>query len=292
MGQSLDGCRAKLNWAEKHLNALSGEIKTFMERDVYALPTEFDEADKSTVVRFKEAQELPVAWGLAIGDVIQNTRSALDHLVYQLVLLANVTPTDVHQFPILDDPKDWIRRVQKPPKGRRGLLDGINAAYVASIETLQPYVPTTGLPRLAILRDFSNTDKHRVIHAARTVFTQTPKLTAQLTIPSAITDLQAVKPGTPIEDGTEIARFRAHTDLRFPASTGIHPQNSGIWTPGQVPMLKVESAPENAEMNVDAKLHVTTVFGAQEVTYTRAREFRHAIADVRRIVESFAAAFE
>jgi hypothetical protein len=288
----LDGCRAKLDWAERHLDALSAEIKSFMERDAYALPTEFDEADKSTVVRFKESRELPATWGLAIGDVIQNTRSALDHLVYQLVLLANFTPHDVHQFPILDQPQDWVRRVQKPPKGRRGLLDGIDPTHVASIQALQPYVSTTGLPRLAILRDFSNIDKHRVIHAARTIFTQTPKLTAQLTIPSTLTDIRTLQPGTPIDDGTEIARFRAHTDLRFPSASRIQPQGrGGIWTPGEMPMLNIDGAPEDAQMKVDAKLRVTTVFGAPGVTYTRGREFRHALADVRTVVESFAPAF-
>jgi hypothetical protein len=58
-----------------------------------------------------------------------------------------------------------------------------HASHVARIEALQPYVATTGVPRLAVLRDFSNVDKHRLIHAARTVVTETPEISARLSVP-------------------------------------------------------------------------------------------------------------
>lgn len=289
MSHALDGCRAKLARAEEHLDALSADIKSTLEADAYTFRTEFDEADQSTVAFLKEPQQLPVEWGVRLGDVIHNTRSALDHLVHQLVLLDSGTPHDAHQFPIVDGPNDWIRRVQKSPKGRRGLLDFVDPAHVATIQALQPYVPATGLPRLALLRDFSNVDKHRVIHAARTIFTDTPTITAHLALPTTISDIRALPPDTPIEDGTEIVRFRSHTDIVFPQAPAG--QATGIWIPAPVQDLTVIGPPDNSEMNVDIKLPAATVFGAPGVAYSRGREFRHAIADARRILESFAAVF-
>jgi hypothetical protein len=286
---ALDGCRAKLDWAEKHLDALSAEMKTWFEGDSYTLRTEFDEPDESSVVFFEPIKEIPIHWGLALGDVVHNARSALDHLVYQLVLLANSVPHDAHQFPVLDQPEDWKRRVQKPPKGRRGLLDFIDPTHVATIQGLQPYVPATGLPRLKVLREFSNTDKHRVIHAARGVFTEDPGITSQLRIPMTITDVRTFTPGTPIEGGAEIARFRSHTELAFPPAQSKAP-TSALWFPG-----KQEGGgfgnPLNSQVHVDMKLKVTTVFGIPGTAYTSTAEFRSAIHDVRAVIASFDPAF-
>lgn len=290
MSNPLDGCRSKLDWSEKHLNALSAEIRTFLEGDAYTLPTQFDEADKSTTVIFKESEPLPESWGLALGDVIHNARSALDHLVYQLVLLAGGVHHDAHQFPILDKPQDWVRRVQKPPKGRRGLLDFIDPTHITSIKLLQPYEPATGLPRLGVLRDFSNIDKHRLIHAARTVFTDTPALSAHLAVPATISDVRPLEPGTPIEDGTEILRFRSHTDLVIPQHQTGGPASS-LWLPESTGRETVWGNPQNSTMNVEVKLPVTSVFGAPGITYTRLAEFRSTITELRFIVESFAPAF-
>ena len=163
-------------------------------------------------------------------------------------------------------------------------------SHVATIQGLQPYVPVTGLPRLSVLRDFSNIDKHRLIHAARTVFSATPAITSRLTIPSTVTNVQTFAPGTPIEDGAEIARFQSHTDLVMqPAEdTASKP---AIWLPG------VESTPEwrypkNAQMDVNMELVLASVFGAPGVTYTRAREFRNAIADTRGIIDRFNPEFD
>ncbi len=172
MSHPLDGCRAKLDRAEQHLDALNAEIKPFMERDKQTFVTDFDHADNSVVVRYKETQQIPISWGVALGDFVHNTRSALDHLVHQLVLLAGATPHGTHQFPILDHPNDWIGKVENPPQvGKKGQLDFICTGQVAVIKALQPYEPATGLPRLLTLRRFSNTDKHRLIHAARATLT-------------------------------------------------------------------------------------------------------------------------
>jgi hypothetical protein len=271
----LAGCRAKLDWAEKNLDSLNAELKTFFEDDAQTFVTKFDEADQAHVITFKEANKIPIEWGIALGNIVHDVRSALDHLVYQLVLLAGATYHRRHQFPILDHPNDWIGKVNEPPKkGKEGLLDFIDLQHVAVIESVQPYQPVTGLPRLKTLRRFSNTDKHRLIHAARASITGTPQITVFVTIPSVISDLRAPKPGTTVEDGTEVARFRSYTKLDLPKSV------SGGY-----------GMPLNAEMNVDAKFPTTVVFGEPGSEDTRAKEFRLLIEDAREIVERLAPSF-
>jgi len=279
---ALEGCRLKLDWAEKHLGALTGEMKTFVESEgPQTFPTKHDKANQTTTVFFREWRKIPPEWGVAIGDVIHNTRSALDHLVYQLVVLNRATPHEVHQFPVLDSPRDWNRRVQNPPKGRRGLLDYIDPAQIARIQALQPYMPNTGLPRLAVLRDFSNVDKHRLIHAARTTFVGVPKVSASLEIPYTLSELWSIPPGTILEDGDEIARFHAGLEIKIGEQLG-NPVDDAPGAKSWAPVL-----PPNSDVHWMAEADITIVFGAPGVEYTRWREFQEAIDDVRRVVDSF-----
>ena len=271
----LDGCRARLDRAEKHLDTLHDEMKIFLEGDKQTFTVEFDSVDQSYVVHYKELQEIPLYWGIALGDVVHNIRSALDNLVYQLVLLAGAEPHGIHQFPITDHPNEWITKVEYPPECRKlGALDFIDPRYVAFIKSLQPYEPATGIPMLAVIRRFSNTDKHRLIHAARASLTASPKLEAFLGIPATIFSPTYKRPGTPVEDGAEIARFKTSTDLRLTWNSS-----------GEI----VDVA--DSKMNVHAELPMTTVFGKPGAEDTRTKDFREVLEDVRGIVASFAAEF-
>jgi len=282
---ALDGCRAKLDRAEQHLNALSDEIRATMEGegDPRQLRTEFDEADRSTVVYYSEPQPLPIEWGVALGDVIHNTRSALDHLVYQLVLLAGGTPNAGHQFPIDDTSQAWTNSVA------RGRLDAIDQAHVTKIESFQPFTPGTGVTRLSVVRDFSNIDKHRLIHAAHCLY-RCPQAVRARRSPehdhgrarNSAWDTLRTRPGDRALSEPHGLRLSEGSDRRA---------TTRIWTPDQKRLGVIEGMPENAEQRVDAQLHVTTVFGAPGVTYTRGRVFREAIGDVRAIVSSFDSAF-
>jgi hypothetical protein len=268
---ALDGCRAKLDWAEKHLNALSEEMRGFMEREGETFTVEYDATENAHLVRVEEKREIPREWGLALGDVVHNIRSALDHLVYQLVGLAQAKAHTSHQFPIVDHPNDWMGKVVDPPlQGRRGQLDFIDPGLVAMIEALQPYKPTTGLPRLTIIRRFSNTDKHRLIHGMRATLVRTPELTARMWVPSEITNVSFPSPDTPIEHGTEIARFQYITDFVF------LPDEAG--KPARL---------QNSQVDVNANFHLASLFGEPGSEDTRTREFTYALDDIRGIIASF-----
>lgn len=267
MSHPLDGCRAKLDRAENQLDALGDEMREIVEGDAYTFSGQFNEVDYSLSVVLEEQRQLPVVdLGLALGEAVHHIRGSLDHLVYQLVIAQNGKPHTSHQFPIVKKEKGWKAKVVNPPKNkRRGALDFVHRDHVAAIKRLQPYTPTTGKPSLLTLQRFSNTDKHRLIHAAATWMTEAPQIDVRLTFPFPLRSVTHHPPGTPLGKSTEIARA----------------------VPG--PGIRVDSP--DREVDVHANLKFTTVFGEPGKEDTRIRDFRECLADAREIVESFAPAF-
>jgi len=90
--------------------------------------------------------------GVAIGEICYNLKTALDYLIFELAELDSGSEQKNTQFPIMDAPEDFIR------DAKRRWLNGVNATHIACIERLQPYNRCNWTK---ILRDLSNTDKHR-----------------------------------------------------------------------------------------------------------------------------------
>jgi hypothetical protein len=119
-------------------------------------------------------------WSLIIGDCIHNFRSALDHMVSAIAIHEsgkNPPPKEgVLAFPIADNPSDF--------KKASGRIETLSAPARAAIESVQPYNrthPAVPLP-LALLRDFANTDKHKLLRLA---FASQHTGEVSLTIPSS-----------------------------------------------------------------------------------------------------------
>jgi hypothetical protein len=90
------------------------------------------------------------------GDVIQNLRSALDHLAYQLAQVGNphVEPSTLVSFPIAKSPKLYEEMKARKTQGMR--QDAIDA-----IDALEPY--KGGNEKLWFLHGLNNIDKHRLV---------------------------------------------------------------------------------------------------------------------------------
>lgn len=261
---------AKLDRSEYHLDALSAEVRGVMELNAEAMETRFNPIDQSYSSIFKEPRPIPhVDLGLILGDVIHNMRSALDHLVAILVADTGHQVHTAHQFPIGNGPNDWQRSVVNPPRNRRSQLEFVDPSYIAIIEEVQPYQPTTGLPSLAVVRDLSNADKHRLIHVVRRRLTARPNVSAVHTIPYTITGIDYSDPGSSLEDGTEVARVRTHFDLVVDSST------SNV------------AFPPGSEMNMRVDMAVTAVFGPPGEEDTRIGDLRNCLADCRAILARF-----
>jgi hypothetical protein len=103
-----------------------------------------------------------------VGDFVHNLRSALDHFVWQLVLLDGGKPSRESAFPVATHGQAyWCVRKDGSPSIRDRCLRGVSEAHRTRIDALQPYRAGEGAPEhaLYLLNRLWNMDKHRVLHA-------------------------------------------------------------------------------------------------------------------------------
>jgi len=162
----------KITRANQHVNALDREVGIFFE--AYAgsqvINHRFDGTWHIVSINPMVEGSMPLLCSVICGDAMHNLRSALDHLVWQLVLAEGNKPDRWNNFPIYTDPDDFDRFVRSPkdPERRPSPLHGItpDGEAWALIEGEQPYDSRELSERyLAILAKLSNVDKHRTLHA-------------------------------------------------------------------------------------------------------------------------------
>lgn len=161
----LTGVNAKLSRAKEHANAVKDEVASWMNTRPYSLtPKANSDFTRWALVISVQATADLLRWTLIIGDAINNLRSALDHLTYAIAAHesgSNPPPDEKRlAFPICDTPgefKDATRRIKS-----------LSLDVRTAIESVQPYNrPHPTLPALlSILRDFNNTDKHKLLRLA------------------------------------------------------------------------------------------------------------------------------
>ena len=212
MAHHLDGCRAKLARAEELIEELTAALLAFLlQSRPYTSEGEFDAATSDWVVVFRVHEEPPSRWGVLIGDVVHNLRSALDHLAWQLVLLNGAEPTARTQFPIYSDEVAYRReRAQE-------LIAGMRDEDKAAVETFQPFRQNAAEVKphhLAVLQELSNFDKHRVLH---TTLVQTAA--SQFSVYN-LEDISAISELRPqfgvLQDGSELVRIGVVADGTAP----------------------------------------------------------------------------
>jgi hypothetical protein len=209
MKPELRGIEAKLDRAAEHLNMLDREVRKFIERQTHRVIGEYQPDARCHSFKMAITEQPPLAIGVILGDVVHNLRSALDHLVWQLVLKANRVPGDWTRFPLYDDPGKFAKAVTTPgQRSRRNPLLGLEGTPpLQAIEALQPYHGQHANNLLGALHSLSNEDKHRVV--LRTV--------TGVRAPTSIEDLRLARNadagtilrvnlmvGVPLEDGTEV----------------------------------------------------------------------------------------
>jgi hypothetical protein len=165
----------KINRAYDHLKNLNSEVIKRLESINKACTMESDPTHRKYFLFRIDVPDVPQEpISLLIGDMIQNLRNALDHLVYALGFSYTKPFTDEiakdSQFPIVGD---------KDRKGDSGYgpslfqsqsfrIRGIDPTAQAVIQRLQPYnrgKDFEGDP-LWRLMGLSNIDKHRLLHIA------------------------------------------------------------------------------------------------------------------------------
>ncbi|HEX6665787.1 MAG TPA: hypothetical protein VF081_04260 [Solirubrobacterales bacterium] len=159
MDERLAGCEAKLDRAEDLRAQLEKEVETFFKENAPWVDGDWRPKKREYALIARVPKEPPLHWGVLLGDWAHNLRSALDHLMWQLVLLRDGEPTRRTQFPIFTN-RARYRLLGRP------MIDGVKRKDRGTLERLQPY--KAGLPKfvhpLALLAWISNLDKHRIVH--------------------------------------------------------------------------------------------------------------------------------
>jgi hypothetical protein len=217
--RDLSGVYLKLQRAETHIQSFHDEVVAFSNRD----PKPFDfgvhetvgpnhsiEYDLYAIIREQPPHEM----ALPFGDAIQNIRSALDYLVYELAP-PRVRHKRGTQFPIFTDECEFKSR--SPP-----MLRGIKGDERTIIERVQPYA-ATNLPSddpLAVLQKLSNRDKHRLLTPMIAAVSETDSWVASDNADVRFTYLARGA----VEDGTTIVAFTA-TPQDPTKEMKVHPQS-------------------------------------------------------------------
>jgi hypothetical protein len=147
--------QAKLERAKRHYAELETSLATFFATTPYKVSTRRDDAGK-LVYYLSEVTDVPDELSSITGDVIQNLRSALDHLAYDLwVKEANGQGRDDKiYFPIDKDQESYN-------SNKAGKTQGISAQSLAIIDSLNPYPGGNNV--LWRIHTLNNRDKHRLL---------------------------------------------------------------------------------------------------------------------------------
>ena len=165
----LAGVIEKFNRSKKQFDELRAEMDEFFNQEPKPhFSRGYIDADTwEWIERFQVREEPPLRFGVMLGDCIYNLRSALDHLICQVTMLDGGTMDDcaTTQFPIASKSEAQFEAMAKRQ------IAGLSKKHRALVKKAQPYHTGDEAWRhpLAILGEFSNADKHRLIHSTYSV---------------------------------------------------------------------------------------------------------------------------
>src|SRR4051812_18373665 len=107
--------RAKLARAYEHFQALETEIEEFgRQEEAKSINLNYRRDGAWHVVYLNPLPRFTMHLALVAGDCLNNTRTALDHLVCQLVLREGKEPKQANCFPLFTDPNEFKQRCIVP----------------------------------------------------------------------------------------------------------------------------------------------------------------------------------
>lgn len=154
--------RVKVERAKRHMSELEVEVNAFFSQQPYKVEVRRD-SERRLVYYLSSVTEPSPAIAVLAGEVIQNLRSALDHLAYQLAVLGTGGKGDYRRiyFPITEDATKYKNERTDKVKGMR--LDAIRA-----IDAIKPY--KGGNDVLWRLHKLNNIDKHRLLVTVGSIY--------------------------------------------------------------------------------------------------------------------------
>lgn len=231
----LRGVSVKLDRAQHHLDCIDSAVREYAEVE---LPNAVREAASQGQVDLLNRGWQTIRWrgdpsadpmlGAVLGDFVHNVRSALDQLIWILVLANGGSPGDRHtHFPAAESEKKWRADITERNVQERGPAPthGLSDDALKLVFEAQPFrLARKARVRapLRLLLTLSNEDKHRMLYAAASFPT------------GAVREIRYDPPGyvlihtvrypqqpAPIKDGAELADVKVSM-IRPPGQTEMH----------------------------------------------------------------------
>ena len=154
------GIQTKLERAQESLEGLSSRIAFHCANEKVRLETATRQATDPDAGY--EEPETVYEYSIAVGEIAYNLRSALDHLIWQLVSANGESPNHRNEFPIFLDAGDYDKSVENR-------LRGLDDRQRSMIESFQPFQDNRSVgPHLWMLYTICNIDKHRYLNVVNT----------------------------------------------------------------------------------------------------------------------------
>lgn len=156
---------AKVTRAKQHIQDFQLALRAFYDTKPYAVAIKEDSHVHKRIFYVAKADPVPDNLAAIAADVIQNLRSALDHIAYQLVLDARGgTEPDWHvYYPICRSASDYRAL-------RKGNIKGVRQEIIDAIDATEPYKCGKG-HALWQLNELTKPDRHRLLIGAGSIST-------------------------------------------------------------------------------------------------------------------------
>jgi hypothetical protein len=203
-GPEFASCWLKLGRAEEHADSLKTGLLAWKNSNPYVVSRKASaDGSRHSIVLNDIKNPAPLdQWAVIFGDFVHNLRACLDHFTYACAVHeTGENPPDDEgklQFPIYDCPAVFAEKAWR--------IRSLSAGMRAAIEGVQPYKRghATHSPLLALLAEFDNTDKHRLLSI---VVSQQSGGELNFTLPPGTRIANTHFAGGPLERGTELVWF-------------------------------------------------------------------------------------
>lgn len=171
----------------------------FVKEGGFRFPLEHDPKTDEYVFRVHSNLQPPVPppprTSALVGDILNNLRSALDYVVWQLA----ESPSLKNQFPIFSTPKGFEGKCKR-------YLHSVPAEHWAAFEAYQPYPGRDANAELGRLATLNDADKHRLLLPGIPI---TSTLKGRFTVGGEVESITVSgREWIPFEDGAEVYRIK------------------------------------------------------------------------------------
>jgi hypothetical protein len=209
----LDGALLKLERAARVCDLITDAAKNFIEGEL-SDGLQFAEPDLTkngwhTLIVGPMPKADPML-GVILGEFVHNVRSALDQMMWDLVVAAGEKPGNHTHFPVTESRAQWQDRIaasadKLPP------THGLSTEALALVEQFQPFqLPRkerNDAPLMRLVR-VSNEDKHRTLHVGLGIPVQYSPPTVEPPGFLEFYDVQRPQKALPLQEGAVFLRFK------------------------------------------------------------------------------------